>query len=440
MVAQPVTQRPKIDHERLQKHWDKVLGAILFLPPTSDFYQSYPIRPGFHFYKALAGCKQKPKSVQVDFPATVIPDEKYYTLLYTDGEGNLQSQQNAINQLYDKILAEENEKVRAKIGETVQKYSPEYRFNDSLTFSQLLEKLNCASNAELPYIVLKEETAREYDSCHLVSTYKQYKEMKGTFDSLKVEQQFVVPKTLRASAVRFMYYTKHNHSNRQNYAFILQNKSEIFDKSLKTTITRKCTLAKDIPGSFTLQKVNGASLRQPEYQCSQIVDYLEKNYPVRIQEIVLDFVPDFLGRYKMIGCRHIRLEAASTMSQYLALKQVCEDEDTKPLDQLTCSVYCQLCGMLFKKDDASKVLTQKLLYELVQHLKKRNVVLPGIPPQHSNTRQCRVCNLCYMLAVAEHHFIEVEQNFVRTLAVPLYDPVFRVPGGSQKPKSRPALL
>lgn len=45
-----------------------------------------------------------------------------------------------------------------------------------------------------------------------------------------------------------------------------------------------------------------------------------------------------------------------------------------------------------------------------------------------------------MLAVAEHNFIELEQSFVKALAIPLYDPVFRVPEGDSKPKTRPALL
>lgn len=41
-------------------------------------------------------------------------------------------------------------------------------------------------------------------------------------------------------------------------------------------------------------------------------------------------------------------------------------------------VYCKLCGLIFKKDDANKVLTYKLLWELIQHLKKRGILLNGI--------------------------------------------------------------
>jgi hypothetical protein len=76
-------------------------------------------------------------------------------------------------------------------------------------------------------------------------------------------------------------------------------------------------------------------------------------------------------------------------------------------------VYCKLCGLIFKKTDASKVLTCKLLWELVQHLKKRQQYKKLTDIKISNqqniskTRPVRVCNLCYMLVVAEHELIEV---------------------------------
>mmetsp|Transcript_23354 Transcript_23354/g.20276 ORF Transcript_23354/g.20276 Transcript_23354/m.20276 type:complete len:102 (+) Transcript_23354:1011-1316(+) len=90
-----------------------------------------------------------------------------------------------------------------------------------------------------------------------------------------------------------------------------------------------------------------------------------------------------------------------------------EEEGKKTLDQLTCSVYCKLCGLIFKKDDASKTLTYKLLWELIQHLKKRGIFLKGIVVSNNSTRACRVCDLCYMLAVSEHELIEAEQKFAR---------------------------
>lgn len=78
------------------------------------------------------------------------------------------------------------------------------------------------------------------------------------------------------------------------------------------------------------------------------------------------------------------------------------------LNELSCSVYCKLCGLLFKKDEASKTLTYKLLWEFCKHLKKRGEPLNDIDFNHSSTRPCRVCDLCYMAVVSEHELIELE--------------------------------
>lgn len=95
---------------------------------------------------------------------------------------------------------------------------------------------------------------------------------------------------------------------------------------------------------------------------------------------------DFTGKIWLINMKAVTLQ--KTISR--------NDENSslgkKTLDELTCSVYCKLCGLSFKKDDASKVLTYKLMWELVQHIKKRKrkdkgVELPeSIKVSHSSTR------------------------------------------------------
>lgn len=116
-----------------------------------------------------------------------------------------------------------------------------------------------------------------------------------------------------------------------------------------------------------------------------------------------------------------------------------KDEKKRTLDELTCSVYCKLCGLIFKKDEASKTLTYKLLWELSQHLKKRGRNLLDIEVSHSSTRPCRVCDLCYMVVVSEHELIELEQQFAKAQNIPIKDPYLRVPI-EKKAKHRPALL
>jgi hypothetical protein len=37
----------------------------------------------------------------------------------------------------------------------------------------------------------------------------------------------------------------------------------------------------------------------------ELVAYLEKNYPVRINKIVLDYILDYFGEIWLVGCRCI---------------------------------------------------------------------------------------------------------------------------------------
>lgn len=134
----------------------------------------------------------------------------------------------------------------------------------------------------------------------------------------------------------------------------------------------------------------------------------------------------------MFNVAHIEKEIMGQIGENKAEKK-------RTLDELTCSVYCKLCGLIFKKDEASKTLTYKLLWELSQHLKKRGRQLNDIEVSHSSTRPCRVCDLCYMVVVSEHELIELEQQFAKAQNIPIKDPYLRVPV-EKKAKHRPALL
>lgn len=84
-----------------------------------------------------------------------------------------------------------------------------------------------------------------------------------------------------------------------------------------------------------------------------MTDFEDKTWLINMKSIELENVAPFLMQQEELGAK-------------------------KNLDSLTCSVYCKLCGLIFKKDDASKTLTYKLLWELIQHLKKRGIFLKDI--------------------------------------------------------------
>lgn len=87
---------------------------------------------------------------------------------------------------------------------------------------------------------------------------------------------------------------------------------------------------------------------------------MEKLLLVRIEKIYVDFIVGIDDTVYFTNVKWIGLKDS------IILKQLNLDNES-----LTCTVYCKLCGMIYKKDEVSKNLTYKLLHELVSHLKKR---------------------------------------------------------------------
>lgn len=87
----------------------------------------------------------------------------------------------------------------------------------------------------------------------------------------------------------------------------------------------------------------------------ELVTFLEWAFHVILTEIVADFIIDSNNVPWLFNIKALWIEPVGM-------------KITKNLDELSCSVYCKLCGNIFKKDDASKVLTYKLLWEFDKHL------------------------------------------------------------------------
>lgn len=101
-----------------------------------------------------------------------------------------------------------------------------------------------------------------------------------------------------------------------------------------------------------------------------IVQYFDQAFKIRILRIVLDFMTDkFTNRTYLINCKSIHIENGGQSANEV------QRIPKKTLEDLTSNVYCKLCGLMFSKNKANKLLTYKLLWELVQHLKKRDITL-----------------------------------------------------------------
>ncbi|KRX03758.1 hypothetical protein PPERSA_04266 [Pseudocohnilembus persalinus] len=445
-----IVQVKESDWMKKERHWKNIVDKLDFKVDNSH-YDNYPILPGVSFFQAIAKCERKPKNIKVRIPPTLVPVEKNgQVLLYSDEQGYLKRELEGSIRDLEKKTDQYNKIVQGQIFEKAQVYYDDQSprgFNEKINYQQLYNYMNPLQNKEKPYLIQKYEGGNVWETVKQVLDVRAYQERGYNYDiSTRIEQQFLFPHVMKAQSLRICYFTKNSNIQKQSYAYKITNKQHFFDPTTKLNqnlVYKFCTSSKE-QDSFIINPIKGVSLKPYEEQCANIVKYLEQNYPVRIEQIVLDFMQDFLGNIFITGCRYIKLQNCKYMKDYLREKnQDMNDElnDQEQLDQVTCSVICKLCGLLFKKDDASKTLTHKLLYEFNQHLQKRKIFLPFINVTFNTTRKCRVCNLCYMLVVQEHELIEIEQKLSQAMKIPIYDPVFRVPVEKNKlPKNRPALL
>jgi hypothetical protein len=69
---------------------------------------------------------------------------------------------------------------------------------------------------------------------------------------------------------------------------------------------------------------------------------------------------------------------------------------TEALAFLTCAV----CQQKFRTAEITKTLTDKLIAQFFEHLRKRQIALTFPPLHHRSKDVSRLCDLCYMLVVS----------------------------------------
>lgn len=94
-------------------------------------------------------------------------------------------------------------------------------------------------------------------------------------------------------------------------------------------------------------------------------------------------------------------------------------------------MYCKLCGFSYSKAEMGHIVTNKLILELIAHMKSRgeNIEAPLLRTTSSATHlsgSSHVCSLCYDLVTAEHQLINLEHEFSCLLNMNS-DPIERVP-------------
>lgn len=194
-------------------------------------------------------------------------------------------------------------------------------------------------------------------------TYRSTTEVRYKASRGKILQRFIFSRNLKAILLRLCYHTRNNQSSEGNYMHRAQNhtnqlrwnaRTEIFESTPQLAFV---TIDKDCPDRFEFSTIRGKALQPYERMAQSLAGYLERAMSVRISKLYVDFL------LSVDGIPYF------TNLKWLELKPSCRLE--LDCSSLTCTVYCKLCAGSFRKDEVTKTLTYKLLFELVEHLKKR---------------------------------------------------------------------
>lgn len=83
---------------------------------------------------------------------------------------------------------------------------------------------------------------------------------------------------------------------------------------------------------------------------------------------------------------------------------------------------CKLCGFRFNRTTEGRSITAHALLSLREHLKCRGIDISvnlKVQAEEFLSHTVIVCEVCYDLAVAEHHLIEVERELALALNIPI---------------------
>ena len=229
-------------------------------------------------------------------------------------------------------------------------------------------------------------------------------------------RRFVQPYAATPNLFRLHYLPTHSRQKRKNYGYKMVAHRPLDPDTFKKKhrLAHQFIVDPSREDSFSVTAVNGLALQRPEQMSASLVEYLERGLNVRITDLVVDFIVDENKEYWLHEVRAIRSRRLEK------LWDIGRGEDMELLtDKNNNSQMCRVCGVMYSRHQLDKIVTNKLIVELVEHLRGRGMTF--------RTQQTRkeglsyVCQPCYEVIVAEHQLITIEKEFSKLLnIVPAY--------------------
>lgn len=241
----------------------------------------------------------------------------------------------------------------------------------------------------LPLAVLKEKEGK--GGCRVATLSKDEWRKTGTLESHQVAQGFVLNGGKQSSVIRFFYSPGKQNSE----AFKIDNLEGFMKRRFGKG---QFKVREQVENSLTFVKIMYTN-KSFYHQTLTLVEFLERHSKISISLIVTDWILDPHSRYFLVDVKEVAYAQALQVSRPLRSL-------TDALAYLTCNV----CQQKFSQEELSKVLTDRLIAQFFDHLRKRQMELSFSTPVKHTSDTSRVCDLCYMLVVSESELIELERK------------------------------
>lgn len=239
-----------------------------------------------------------------------------------------------------------------------------------------------------------------------------------------IMQKYIYSPTNKATLYRIVFFNPNNSNERASYGYCLTNKKNYF--SPKTQIENRCLHLSENTNSYIVYNINGKTIRDYEFYSHNLCTFLERSYNIKIEKMVLDFAKDELGNIFFLTVKSFELVDTKVFNQLADMSDAQKTERILEIqeraEKTNNTVQCTLCRINFKKSEITKIVSMNMLFELKQHLNKRGIFkFEYLERFRGYQLSCKVCDLCYLLIVAEHELIEVEKLFGGSLNIPVKD-------------------
>jgi len=136
-----------------------------------------------------------------------------------------------------------------------------------------------------------------------------------------------------------------------------------------------CTLQTSNKNSFEIFIMTGDSLKEYEFYTNEIVNYVQKWFKLILNSIVIDFMKDERGIIYFLGVKAFNpasnfLEKGVAKINSQTTKDYISNENN--IKKLYKTLTCRLCQISYPKDKINKIVTFKLIMNLIKNLEKRN--------------------------------------------------------------------